>query len=205
MRGQHIMVVDRVVKLACIALTLSLGSQVANAASPAGMGRSLNLPPASSFIRTSGATLAPFAFVRFCRSNQTDCEADRGASIVDMTAENRRKLQSVNASVNRSIKPVNDAPSQGDVWAADVASGDCEDFALTKRRHLIAQGWPARSLRIAVARTRSGEGHAVLVVKTSDGDLVLDNRFSAIRTWDKTDLTWEKIQSEENPRLWFAI
>ncbi len=199
------MMVDRVVKVACVALTLSLSAQAVYAASPAGMGRSLQLPPASSFIKASRATLAPFAFIRFCRSNQSDCEADRGASIVEMTAENRRTLQAVNASVNRSIKPVNDSPAQGDVWSADVTSGDCEDFALIKRRQLVAQGWPARSLRIAVARTRSGEGHAVLVVKTSEGDLVLDNRFSTIRAWDKTDLSWEKIQSGDNPRLWFGI
>ncbi len=199
------MMAGRFIKVAGTALALILSGNVANAASPAGMGRSLYLPPASSFISTSRATLAPFAFVRFCRSNQADCAAESGESIVNLTAENRRKLQSVNSSVNRSIKPVNDSPSQGDVWAADVTSGDCEDFALTKRRHLIAQGWPARSLRIAVARTRSGEGHAVLVVKTSEGDLVLDNRFSAIRAWDKTDLIWEKIQSGENPRLWFDI
>lgn len=199
------MMVNRIVKVAYIALSCSLVAQAAIAASPAGMGRSIHVPPANSFIKTSRATLAPFAFIRFCRSNQSDCEAERGASIVDLTPDNRAKLQSVNASVNRSMKPVNDAPSEGDVWAADGASGDCEDFALTKRRHLIAQGWPARSLRIAVARTRTGEGHAVLVAKTSEGDLVLDNRFSAIRTWNKTDLTWEKIQSEDNPRLWFGI
>ena len=34
-----------------------------------------------------------------------------------------------------------------------------------------------RALRIAVARTPPpGEGHAVLVVKTNNGDMVLDNR-----------------------------
>lgn len=198
------MMASRFTKLAYAALILSISGQATYAAAPAGMGRSFQLPPASAFISTSRTTLAPFAFVRFCRANLADCEADNSASIVDLTKENRRKLQSVNVAVNRSIRPVNDSPKD-DVWAADVLSGDCEDFALTKRRHLIAQGWPARSLRIAIARTQSGDGHAVLVVKTSEGDLVLDNRFSTIRTWDKTDLIWEKIQSGENPRIWFGI
>jgi len=43
------------------------------------------------------------------------------------------------------------------------------------------------------------------VVKTSKGDLVLDNRTSAIRPWKNTDLRWVKIQSPDNPRLWLAI
>jgi len=198
------MMASRFSKLAYAAIILSISGQASYAAAPAGMGRSLKMPPASAFISTSRATLAPFAFVRFCRANIADCETDSSESIVDLTKENRQKLQSVNVAVNRSIRPVNDAP-KNDVWAVDVASGDCEDFALTKRRHLIAQGWPARSLRIAVAKTPSGEGHAVLVVRTSEGDLVLDNRFSAIRTWNKTDLIWEKIQSGENSRIWFGI
>ncbi|MNL69638.1 hypothetical protein D3C87_1945270 [compost metagenome] len=58
---------------------------------------------------------------------------------------------------------------------------------------------------MAVARTRSGEGHAVLVVKTSKGDLVLDNRSSAIKPWRSTDLRWVKIQSGDNPKRWFAM
>ena len=31
--------------------------------------------------------------------------------------------------------------------------GDCEDYALTKRRDLIAAGFPAQALRIAVVLT----------------------------------------------------
>lgn len=84
-------------------------------------------------------------------------------------------------------------------------SGDCEDYAITKRHKLIAQGWPIRSLRLAVARTAWGEGHAVLVVKTSDGDLVLDNLTSAIKPFQKSGLRFLKIQSEDNPRMWFAL
>ena len=102
--------------------------------------------------------------------------------------------------------PVEDASTDaGDVWQVGVAAGDCEEFALTKRRNLIALGWPSRALRIAVARTGSGEGHAVLVVKSSRGDLVLDNRTDEIKPWTQTDLRWVKIQSGDNPRLWYTM
>jgi predicted transglutaminase-like cysteine proteinase len=80
------------------------------------------------------------------------------------------------------IRPAGEAGDR-DRWEADVAAGDCEDYALTKRRKLIALGWSARALRIAVARTASVEGHAVLVVATSQGDLVLDNCTMAVRGW----------------------
>ncbi len=41
--------------------------------------------------------------------------------------------------------------------------GNCHDYAVTKRHELIRQGWPAASLRLAVAYTPSGIGHLVVV------------------------------------------
>lgn len=199
------MFMKSVLKALVVALALAAApGQSAFAGSAAGMARGFSLAPTSQFITTSRNTLAPFAFIRFCRDNGDECQSGQGASIVPLDIERRRELSRINLAVNRTIRPVTD--SQGaDIWAVDVNSGDCEDFALTKRRHLIAAGWPSRSLRIAVAETSDGEGHAVLVVKTSQGDLVLDNRTSFIRPWNRTDLTWLKIQSEENPKLWYEI
>ena len=92
-----------------------------------------------------------------------------------------------------------------DQWQVAPAAGDCEDYALTKRHMLIRSGWPASSLRLAVARTPWGEGHMVLVVRTSKGDLVLDNLTGSVRQWSKTGLRWEMIQSSRNPRNWFRV
>lgn len=111
----------------------------------------------------------------------------------------RSQLESVNRSVNRSIRPKNDRGK--DVWAINVSAGDCEDYALTKRARLIRMGFPAGALRMAVARTSSGEGHAVLVVRSSDGDLVLDNRHSTIRRWGQTDLRMVSVATA-NPLRW---
>ncbi|MNL79260.1 hypothetical protein D3C87_2058250 [compost metagenome] len=86
-----------------------------------------------------------------------------------------------------------------------MTAGDCEDFALTKRDKLIALGWPARALRVAVAKTSWGEGHAVLVVKTDRGDLVLDNRTNVIKDWRSAGLHWTMIQSAESPKVWHAL
>lgn len=148
-------------------------------------------------------TLAPFASVAFCMKNKDQCVDAGGEATVMLTDDRRQEISSVNSGINRAIKPRNDADDD-DSWEVDVTAGDCEDYALTKRKHLLALGWPSRALRIAVATTPSGEGHAVLIVRTSDGDLVLDNRSSKIREWTKSDLRWIKMQGS-NPQVWVEI
>ena len=110
-------------------------------------------------------------------------------------------------TVNLTIMGTNDSRNElnGDVWKVNVRSGDCEDFALTKRSRLMAMGWSSRAMRIATAYTPSGEGHAVLVVRTDKGDLVLDNRKSSIKNWRDTDLRWDKIQSDTDPYVWYRL
>lgn len=189
---------------AAVAAAALAGIQPAWAAGPAGYARSLINTPTVSYITERQPTLAPFAQVRFCMQNPGECNKSEGASMVVLTTFNQEALASTNTSVNRAIVGVNDK-SGDDVWSVNVKSGDCEDYALTKRDHLIAMGWSPRALRIAVAETRSGEGHAVLVVKTDKGDLVLDNRTNRIKPWNDTDLRWVKIQSGENPYLWYEL
>jgi predicted transglutaminase-like cysteine proteinase len=193
------------VKLAAaVAMTAFVGIQPVWAAGPAGYARSLINTPTVSYIAERQPTLAPFAQVKFCMQNPGECRASEGASMVVLTSATQEELTSVNSNVNHTIVGVNDQSGE-DVWSVNVKSGDCEDYALTKRDHLIAKGWSPRALRIAVATTRSGEGHAVLVVKTDRGDLVLDNRTSRIKPWNRTDLSWIKIQSGENPYLWYDL
>lgn len=147
-----------------------------------------------------GTTKAPLGMMLFCLKEPTHCRGG-GASEVRMTAEIKQALKSVNSSVNRSIRPRND---KGDVWSINVKSGDCEDYALTKRAKLISLGVPAGALRLATARTRSGEGHAVLVVRTDKGDFVLDNRTGRVKEWHKTGLRWVAMASA-NPKRWNAV
>lgn len=173
-----------------------------NAAGPAALGRDLQRN--MSFLSEGTRSLAPFAHVRFCLNWPDQCTDNDGPALMMMDAAKRTELRNVNAYFNRTIRPVPDPPGQ-DSWNVDVTEGDCDDYAVTKRKRLAELGWPAASLRIAVTRTASGEGHAVLVVRTSDGDLVLDNRSNTIRNWRQTDLQWIKIHSGSKPRLWFNL
>jgi predicted transglutaminase-like cysteine proteinase len=76
---------------------------------------------------------------------------------------------------------------------------------VSKRHALVAAGIPAGALRLAVVRTRGDEGHLVLVVSTSRGDLVLDNLTTAVTSWDTTRYRWLKIQSAVDPKLWADV
>lgn len=163
----------------------------------------------SSFIPERRTTLAPMGHVVFCLRHAEECRDDAGASAepVDLTPERLATLKRVNAEVNRAIRPRPDRRGPGivDQWSLAPDAGDCEDYALTKRHRLQAEGWPASALRLATTRTPDGAGHAVLVVRTAAGDLVLDNRTGAILPWTATDLSWISIQSGTDPRLWHGI
>lgn len=187
------------------ALFLISNASVAFALSARGVGR---MPTGQvAHIVEKQPIVPPFAQILFCVQNPAECQDNAGPSEIELNADRMRELNQINKSVNRSIRGVNDRSDQmaGDVWKVNVRSGDCEDFALTKRSMLMARGWSSRALRIATGQTRSGEGHAVLVVKTDHGDLVMDNRFGTIKTVERTDLLWETIQSEADPLIWHKL
>jgi predicted transglutaminase-like cysteine proteinase len=109
-------------------------------------------------------------------------QAKPGRSLV-LTAERMSQLQQINSHVNSTIREVSDLEQYGreDVWALPTSGkGDCEDFALLKRKMLIERGWPASALSIAIGTTAQGEAHAVLLVSTAQGQHVLDNLTSSI-------------------------
>lgn len=191
-----------------VALALAVGNtSSAFAAGPAGFARGLTRSSAVSYISEKRKIIPPFAQVLFCAQNPAECRDNNGVSVVSLTDDEMLQLKDVNTSVNRTIIGRNDPGNElnGDVWKVNVRSGDCEDFALTKRSKLISMGWSSRALRIATAYTPSGEGHAVLVVRTDQGDLVLDNRKSSIKNWRDTDLRWDKIQSGTDPYVWYQL
>jgi len=71
---------------------------------------------------------------------------------------------------------------------------DCVGYVIAKREALIRAGLPAEALSPAVVRTRGGVSHAVLIVTTSDGDVVLDNLSPYVENWRRVDYEWIKRQ-----------
>lgn len=70
---------------------------------------------------------------------------------VALTPERMAELQQVNDHVNSTIVEVSDMEQYGreDVWTLPTSGkGDCEDFALLKRKLLVQRGWPASALSV---------------------------------------------------------
>jgi predicted transglutaminase-like cysteine proteinase len=183
-------------------VSLTLLHAPAMAASPTYILRGLDRE--SAFVKEGGPTLAPFAHIKFCMASPEQCASGTGPGTIEMTPDARKTIAAINRSVNSSIAPRLDPPGQ-EVWKVDAAEGSCHDYAVTKRQKLLAAGYSPKAVRLAVARTGEGEGHAVVVVRTNEGDMVLDNRTNAIRRWDRTDLHWISIESSDDPHLWNAI
>jgi predicted transglutaminase-like cysteine proteinase len=147
---------------------------------------------------SAGNVHAPLGYQVMCLKHPAECQGG-GASKVSVTSDVMSTLRRVNGHVNRTINPRPDRDA--DVWSTSATSGDCEDYVLAKRKALIKAGIPASALRIAYVKTRKGEGHAILVVKTNGKDLVLDNLTASILPLSQSGYRIISI-SGANPRSW---
>ena len=145
----------------------------------------------------------PAGWLALCATQERLCRAPAGATRAKMGLTGLGRLGIVNAAVNRAILPENELPG-ADVWRLAPARGDCDDYALTKRERLEAEGWPAASLRFATLFTEADEYHLVLLVETDRGTLVLDNRFDVPTPLDEmTGYGYRWIAVEDrNRRGW---
>ena len=141
----------------------------------------------------------PMSFQMFCMINPTECQPG-GASKISLTEDALRTMERVNARVNRSIRPKLDSAAL-QVWKINPGSGDCKSYAVSKRHELMRAGFPSSALRIAYVKTRAGQGHAVLVVKTNQGDLTLDNLTSEIVNFRQAGYRVVAM-SGANPKRW---
>lgn len=88
----------------------------------------------------------------------------------------------VNNMMNK-VRYIGDQKNWGksDYWETPIEfltyGGDCEDFAIAKYVSLRALGVPDRAMRIAIVKDlQKGIPHAILIVYTEDGPMVLDNQ-----------------------------
>ncbi len=161
-----------------------------------------------AFAPVTGLTSIPIGHAQFCQLRPEECGPNQSVvEAVTLTEELWRDLVTVNAMFNSSIVSVSDMElyQVEEFWTYPNGYGDCEEYVLAKRRELIARGWNPSTLLIAVLRQTSGEGHAVLMVRTDRGDLVLDNLAGLIKTWDQTPYQYIKRQSQANAGQWVDI
>ncbi len=161
-----------------------------------------------AFAKVTGQTSIPIGHARFCQTYPGECTAYGSVSeATHLTQERWDQLLQVNANENAAIVPVTDQQlyQTAEFWTYPNGYGDCEDYALAKRRDLIALGWPPSNLFITVVRQVSGDGHAVLMVRTDRGDLILDNLRGLVKVWNQTPYQYLKRQSQSHAGLWVDI
>lgn len=164
----------------------------------------------SPFMELGRSTSQPIGHYNYCKKNYGDCNI-KSSDIQPMklTKARWKELVQVNAFANYNIEPVTDIEYYGvdELWVEPQAGGrgDCEDYALLKRRMLMERGWSASALLITVVRQTNGEGHAILTARTSKGDFVLDNLDDRIKRWHKTDYVFLKRQSAKHSGRWEKI
>ena len=189
-----------------LAITVSLTASIASATgAPHGIrGQDMR----SAFMRVYGEALPPIGHVGFCRRHPAECRRQAAKAMrLGMTEGRKQDLQFVNDMVNRMVKPVSDQDLYGRIehWTYPAGSGDCEDYVLLKSRLLLERGWPQSALLITVVRDENNEGHAVLTVRTPQGDYVLDNKRPEVLRWNRTGYSFVKRQSSRDPRSWVSL
>jgi predicted transglutaminase-like cysteine proteinase len=161
------------------------------------------------FVSTGAAARAPIGWIEFCADLPIECKTITNAPRdVVMNNKSWTDLVRINKWVNETVKPMTDMDHWGVVekWSyPDDGYGDCEDYALLKRRMLVDAGWPREALLMTVVREKNGNGHAVLTVKTDKGEFILDNQEEKVLLWSETSYRFVKRQSQNDQNRWVSL
>ena len=149
---------------------------------------------------------APSGAKTLCKDYSWACASARSSGL--SVAQENQIVKTINTRVNRRIRAVSDQSQYGtkEYWTLPTqGSGDCEDFALQKKFELVQNGLDPTKLLIATVLDTNRNGHAVLVYRSSEGDLVLDNVTNRIKTWKETRYLFLRIQDPIHPDRWVQV
>lgn len=188
--------------LAVAAAAMSLAAALFGGLAPAAAA-----PPPAQAMPVGAAANPPVGHIAFCRALPAECAASGSHAPMQLDAARWAELAQVNAAVNAAVAPVTDRDHYGadEVWALPAGRGDCEDYVLLKRKLLLQRGWSSGALLVTVVFDEIGDGHAVLLVRTDRGELVLDNKVEAILPWERTPYRYVKRQSVADPMRWVWV
>jgi len=142
----------------------------------------------------------------FCAQYPRDCDRTRRENISGVPLAGRlRQLNLVQLWVNNAIVPQSADPAGLDAWSIFPPEGNCNDYAVTKRHQLLERGWPSRALILSEVVTGWGEHHLVLVVRTREGDFVLDSLSPNILPAASVRYRWARRPIPANPKFWSSV
>jgi predicted transglutaminase-like cysteine proteinase len=160
----------------------------------------------ASHIVARKTIVAPPGADGLCRQHAWACTRTSGGTLPDRSV--LKLAGKINSTVNRRVRPLSDRQQYGvdEVWALPTSrGGDCEDYALLKKKELIAVGMRPQDLLIATVLDRNRGSHAVLVLRTTSGDYVLDNLRNTIVPWRETGYSFIRMQNPKQPHRWVAV
>jgi predicted transglutaminase-like cysteine proteinase len=179
-----------------LALLLIAGGASAAQAQQGAVG----IPVASAPANASGDARAPYAWSDLCRRSPAECRVDvNEPERAEMTPKLWKAMTTLNARINREVEAITDEDHWGVVDRWDLpedGKGDCEDFALLKRKRLAEIGVPRRAMLMTVVIDEENAGHAVLMIRTDRGDFILDNKRNAVLPWSQTGYVYVKRESQ---------
>jgi predicted transglutaminase-like cysteine proteinase len=164
--------------------------------------------PSNRSMVVGNLTSQPIGHYDFCKRHFDECNVRSQPTLAPKVTDfGWDVVREVNVSVNSAIMPRTDLEMHGieEYWSYPVTEGDCEDYALLKRLMLLERGFAASDLLLTVVRKRDGEGHAVLTLRTAEGDFILDNLDNEVRLWTDTPYTFLKRQASFHTGRWVSI
>ncbi len=139
----------------------------------------------SKFFAFFGTKLPAKFYDDFCKENAEECpETVRLPVAVEYDDNGKNILVYVNDYVNRRMRYKADEDLSTE-WTlpriidGEPLVGDCEEHALLKRS-ILRNFIPEESMFLVNLVTEVDRSHIVLAVRTSEGDVLLDNRFSTL-------------------------
>jgi predicted transglutaminase-like cysteine proteinase len=147
---------------------------------------------------------------------QKDLSSDKGERVMEQLKSSLDSMRGlpVEAQVRRvndlmnSVQYISDKRNWGksDYWATPVEfmtrGGDCEDFAIAKYAALRALGVPDSKMRLAIVKDmQKNIPHAILIVYTNDGPMILDNQIKSVRA-DSSVRHYKPIYSINRTSWW---
>ncbi|MBE0414820.1 transglutaminase-like cysteine peptidase [Yoonia sp.] len=158
------------------------------------------------FLASRMTVAAPAGATDLCTTYRWACA--RADVAVQISAEQLAFAAVLNRQINRDVRSISDQTQyrRPEHWALPTSrGGDCEDFALLKKKKLIEAGVNPQNLLVATVLDRDRNAHAVLVIRTPQGDYVLDNLHNRILHWQSTGYTFLRMQNPDNPVEWTAV
>lgn len=171
---------------------------------------------AASLYIKPGSAGAPYGYADMCKKTPAACVGDHLPVVeqkISLTAENWAALNAINTRINRNIRYVSDMRHYGAMerWQIPAdGKGDCEDYVLAKQSAFIKAGFSPSALLMMVVENGNpkveGEfyiaSHALLLVRTTMGDYVMDNYHDRVMPLDAMKYQISEVQTPHDRSNW---